>query len=116
MACGEKKRYRLLEHLAARRNDPERRKTAEADAAAVARFLKERYGAVVFGIGSLFESGRPFSVTSDIDLVVEGLPKSKFFAISAEAQELSRIPLDIIPYEDANELIRETVREIGVEL
>ncbi len=84
------------------------------EAKAIACFLTENYGARVYGIGSLFEPDRSFSPSSDIDLVVMGLPKGKFFSISAEAGQLTRFNLDIIPYEDANDLVRETVRDKGV--
>jgi len=106
--------YHPQAYLAARRHDPERERLARVDAAAVSRFLAEKCGARVYGIGSLFDAARPFGVRSDIDLVVADLPKGTFFELCAQAQELTRFQLDIIPYEDANELVRETVRERGV--
>ena len=108
------KRYNPRKYLAARRNDTARKKQALKDASAVARFLHENYGAEVYGIGSLFERSRSFSKRSDIDLVVKGLPKDRFFSILAEVGELTRFQIDIVPYEDANELVRETVQERGV--
>lgn len=109
-----KKKYNPQLYMAARRNNVERKKQALKEAREVARFLIETCGAKVHGIGSLFEKERPFSSTSDIDLVVEGIPKNKFFTICEEAAELSQFNIDIIPYEDSNELVRETVRERGV--
>lgn len=58
-------------------------------------------------------SDRDFSRRSDIDLVVRGIPARDFFLISGEAAYLTDFRLDIIPYEDANDLIREAVRERG---
>lgn len=75
-----------------------RMQKAKEDAYAVARFLKDTYGARVYGIGSLFDQAQSFSKTSDIDLVVIGVPKKRFFAICAEAQELTQFNIDIIPY------------------
>lgn len=111
-----KKKYNPQLHMVARRNDPERERRALYEAREVARFLTETYGTKVYGIGSLFDRELSFSNTSDIDLVVEGIPKNKFFSICSEAAELSRFSIDIIPYEDANELVRETVQERGVKL
>ncbi len=116
MANTTRNQYRPHANLAARRHDPERRRQALADAFAVAHFLKEETGARVYGIGSLFDPDRPFGSLSDIDLVVEGVPKRDYFDVSGRAQELTDITLDIIPLEDANDLIREIVRERGVPL
>jgi predicted nucleotidyltransferase len=116
MDTGDKDRYKPHLYLAARRNDPEARKQAQEDARRIARVLTEKYGVEVYCIGSLFDPDRPFSRKSDIDLVVKDLPQERFFSISAEAQELTDFHLDIIPYEDANDLILETVAEKGVRL
>src|SRR6056297_44636 len=105
MSGAVKKRYNPQKYLAARRNDPARKQLALKEASAVARYLREHYGVEVYGIGSLFEPDRSFSKKSDIDLVVKGLPKERFFSICAEAAELSRFSIDIVPYEDANELL-----------
>ena len=86
------------------------------DAKKIAQFLSDNYGCTVYGIGSLFSPDRSFSNRSDIDLVVKGLPKSKFFTATGQAVMLSRFNVDIIPYEDANELIKEQVDEEGVPL
>ena len=114
MSTKAKSRNNPQAYLAARRNDPGRKRKAQEEARAVARFLSESYGARVYGIGSLFDLDRSFSGKSDIDLVVMGLPKEKFFSICADAGQLTQFQVDIIPYEDANELIRETVKEKGV--
>lgn len=73
----------------------------------IARYLADRYDVHVYGIGSLFDPDNTFTVRSDIDLVVKGLPKGRFLSICAEAEQLTEFHLDIIPYEDANVLIRE---------
>lgn len=89
---------------------------ALADARRIADHLKRTYGARVFGIGSLFESARPFTPRSDIDLVVQGLPKARYFEELARVSEMTRFAIDLIPYEDANDLVRDIVAEAGVEL
>ena len=48
---------------------------------------------------------------SDIDFVVKGLPKERYFYILAEIRDITGFAIDIIPYEDANELIRNTVEK-----
>ena len=59
---------------------------------------------------------RSFRRTSDIDLVVEGLPASEFYRASARAAEMTRFALDIIPLESATPPLRERVELEGVEL
>ena len=83
------------------------------DAAKIARYLRERYGCrEICLIGSVLEKDR-FSEKSDIDMVVKGLPKDRYFYILAEIRDISDFAIDIIPYEDANELIRDTVKKKG---
>jgi hypothetical protein len=89
---------------------------ARADAVRIARYLKDRYGASVFGVGSAFEEIRPFTRTSDIDLVARGLPAKRFFQILAEIDPMSDFEVNLIPWEDTNRLLREIVAEHGVEL
>ena len=99
--------YRTVEHLnraLAGRHDAA---AARADAERIAAHLRDRYQAEVIGIGSLFDPARPFLERSDIDLVVSGLPKGKYFAALSEAADLTRFHLDLIPIEDANDLLRE---------
>lgn len=108
--------YRTLEYLEARRNDTAAKCRALEDARKIAAFLADECGAVVYGIGSLFEPGRSFGPRSDIDLVVEGIPPGRFFSITARAALLTNFDVDIIPLEDANDLIKERVSEYGVRL
>lgn len=89
---------------------------ARADASRIAAYLRDRYGAEVHGIGSLFEDLRPFTQRSDIDLVVRGLPRGRFFGILGEIDALSRFEVNLIPWEDANDLVREIVAQHGVRL
>ena len=78
--------------------------------------LEHRYGAEVWGIGSLFEPIRPFRSTSDIDLVAQGIPAEQFISALTAANEMTGWNVDLIPYETANELIREIVSTEGVRL
>ena len=86
------------------------------DARRIAEYLKGECPAVVFGIGSAFETGREFGPDSDIDLVVEGIPPERFLSTTAKAALLTRFCVDIIPFETASELVRQRVREDGVRL
>lgn len=109
-------RSELLEHLRRTRFAPGDRERARRDAEGISAILRERYGAEVWGIGSLFDGLRPFRRDSDIDLVVRGIPKDMFFKALADAEGAAAFPVDLIPWEDANDLIRETVLERGVRL
>ena len=107
--------YRTVEHLNRALTGRRDAAVALADAKRIAAHLRDRYQAEVIGIGSLFDPARPFLERSDIDLVVSGLPKGKYFAALSEAADLTRFHLDLIPLEDANDLLRERARR-GVRL
>ena len=86
------------------------------DAKKIAGFLKDNYRCGdIYLVGSLLDK-ESFSLNSDIDLVVKGMPKDKYFSILAEIRDITRFPVDIIPYEDANNLMRETVEKEGVRI
>ena len=108
--------YRTVEYLDRALTGRGDAVAARADAARIAAYLRDRYQAEVFGIGSLFDPDRPFLERSDIDLVVSGIPKGRYFAALSEAAELTRFHLDLIPIDDANDLIRETAARRGVRL
>ncbi len=114
MASGRE--YRTIEHLKARRSDESARRKALADAHKIAEYLTRQCDAAVFGIGSLFELDRVFGPNSDIDLVVAGIPPERFFSITAVAASLTNYRVDIIPLEDANDLIKQRVAYCGVRL
>ncbi len=109
-------KYDLIGRLHARRFREDLRQEAERDARKIADHLKRTYGATVYCIGSVAEKDRPFRSGSDIDLVVKGLPRNRYFAILAEVSEMSEFDVDLIPYEDANELAIEMVKTVGIEL
>jgi predicted nucleotidyltransferase len=92
------------------------RESAKKEALKVAEFLKEKYRVEVFGIGSLFEGLRRFRPDSDIDLVVKGLPKGRYFEALGSITYLTSRSVDLIPWEDANGLVRQRVRETGAAL
>jgi predicted nucleotidyltransferase len=106
----------LLAHLQRTRFAPGDRARAQADARAIALYLKREFGARVIGIGSAFSPGRAFRQTSDIDLVVEGLPAKDFYRASAHAAGLTGFALDLTPLESATPLLRERVAQQGVDL
>lgn len=106
----------MLAHIRKTHFAPGDRERAMRDAHVVAAYLRTTFGARVWGIGSAFDSARRFQFHSDIDLVVQGLPADRFFHASACAARMTEFPLDVIPLEDANSLMRQRVREEGVEL
>lgn len=76
----------------------------------LAKMLYEEFGAKrVYLIGSLVHNG-PFRDKSDIDLVVEALPNHLFFKAWSKIENFSSFKVDLIPYEDAKERIKEAVR------
>ena len=108
--------YRTIEYLSSRRTDASAKRAALADARRIAEYLSVRCKAVVFGIGSLFDPDRAFGPNSDIDLVVQGIPPERFFSITAVAASLTSFDVDIIPLEEADELIKQRVDASGVRL
>ena len=112
----ERTKYRTVEYLKSRRSDESAKRAALSDAKKIADCLAEQCGAVVYGIGSLFEPDRVFGPRSDIDLVAQGIPPARFFSITARAASLSSFDVDIIPLEDANNLIKQRTAEYGVRL
>ncbi len=116
ICIGGDMKYKTIEYLDSARTDVSVERSALADARKIAKYLNEECDAVVFGIGSLFEAEREFGPGSDIDLVVEGIPPGRFFSITAAAASMTRFDLDIIPLEEADELIKQWVCECGVRL
>jgi hypothetical protein len=106
----------LIAHLQRTRFSPGDASGARQDADRIAKFLKDRYDAEVWGIGSLFEELRPFRRGSDIDLVAKGIPAERFFEVLAEVEVQTAYSVDLIPWEAANDLIREIVHTTGVRL
>ncbi len=79
----------------------------------IAQQLVDRYDASqVYLIGSLVEK-ESVHETSDIDLVVRGLAADQYFAALAECYRMlsGEFHLDLIPYEDANELMKRSINE-----
>jgi len=79
------------------------------------KHLRKEYGvAFVYLVGSTVFSSR-FHPRSDIDLLVKGLPDEKYFTALKECWDLLRpgFELDLIPWEDAPEKLKEKAREQG---
>lgn len=106
----------FLHHLRSAHFAPADRERAQADARVIAAYLKREYNARVIGIGSAFVNDRAFRRSSDIDLVVEGLPPAQFYRASARAADMTDLALDIIPLESATAPLLDRVRREGVEL
>jgi len=112
-----KKGYSILKHLDSQLPGPGNSKKARDDAAKIAEYLKGKYCvSAVFGVGSLFLPGREFTEKSDIDLVVKGLPPTMFFSIINEVNKMSSYEIELIPWEDANEYLREQSEKEGTNL
>ena len=109
-------RSEVLARIRRTRFAPGDREKALSDARCIATYLKTTYGATVFGVGSLFESPRPFLKTSDIDLVVKRLPPEQYFRACEEADEMSEFDINLVPWETANELLRDITEHRGVRL
>jgi predicted nucleotidyltransferase len=106
----------LKEHLHRQLFREDLRAKAKSDALRIAEYLKTRYAAEVFGIGSVFEEDRPYGLRSDIDLVVKGLPREKYFHILSEAADMTKFHVDLIPFESANDLVIEQTELDGRKL
>ena len=89
---------------------------ARADARRIAAFLRAEGAQRVIGFGSAFAPGRRFTPRSDLDVAVEGLPPERYFRALAQAQEMTRLPLDLLSLETALDYMRESVRKEGVPL
>ena len=110
------KRSELLSHIHRTRFAPGDAAGARLEAQRIADYLEASYGAEVWGIGSLFEGIREFRQGSDIDLVAKGIPGGRFLDAMVAAEAMTTFNLDLIPWETANELVREIVLESGVRL
>lgn len=87
---------------------------ARNDAHRIAEFLTEYYGCrEIYLIGSAL-SEEDFNAQSDIDLVVKGLPADKYFEALTKIRDLTEYEFDLIPYEDANALLKKRVAEEGI--
>ena len=110
------KRSDLFEHLRVTHFESGDRQLALADAGRIARFLRASGARRVVGIGSAFDLARPFTRRSDIDLVATGIDPGRFFAVSAQAQALTGLPLDLTPTESATPALMRVIDDQGVEL
>lgn len=104
----------LLEHLRRTRFSSAGRERARADARRIAAFLRAEGAQRVIGFGSAFAPDRRFTPRSDLDVAVEGLPPERYYSVLAQAQEMTRFPLDLRPLESALDYLRESVRREGV--
>lgn len=88
---------------------------ALSEAERLADILKSRYQCEeVYLIGSL--SRGEFREDSDLDLVVKGLKAEDYYKATGELLFASDFPVDLIPYEEANELLKSHVQFEGIRL
>ena len=84
-------------------------------AKALTKILKDKYQCqVVYLIGSL--ARREFHEHSDIDLVVGGLREEDYYHALGEISSLSPFPVDLVPLEEANDLIKESIAAEGISM
>ena len=106
----------FLRHVRRTHFAPGDREAAQADARLIAGFLRRQGANRVVGLGSAFVPGRRFTMLSDIDLAVQGLPPERFFRTYAKAANMTAFELDLIPVESATAPLRQAVHAEGVDL
>ena len=88
---------------------------ARTDAQQIATMLRDQFWATrVILFGSLAKG--EFTLDSDIDLAVAGVPKVEFFAALAAANALAHTWVDLKPLEDLQPHFRRRVLETGEDL
>lgn len=92
-----------------------RRQKAGKSARECGKLLREKYGVnSIYLVGSAAFSGR-FHGRSDVDLLVKGLPDERYFKALKDCWNLlpPGLELDLIPWEDAPERLKEEAEEKG---
>lgn len=90
-------------------------KRAFRQAEALTDVLKNKYQCQeVYLIGSL--ARHEFGEHSDIDLVVGGLRAEHYYRALGEISSLSSFPVDLVPLEAANDLIKESIAAEGIRM
>ena len=109
-AAAEFQKKRVERILAARR---ERWTVAAADAERIIVMIVQKYRPdAVYQWGSVLRPER-FTELSDIDIAVEGMSGARFFAMLGEAEDLTRLPLDIVELEHIEPEFRELIVRYG---
>ena len=109
-AAAEFQKKRVERILAARR---ERWTVAAADAERIIAMIVQKYQPdAVYQWGSVLRPER-FTELSDIDIAVEGMSGERFFAMLGEAEDLTRLPLDIVQLEHIEPEFRELIVRYG---
>lgn len=111
-------RYRRTAHtrdLTQRQDTDRRRQAAWLVARQAARLLKETFGATrVIAFGSLAH-GAWFSLHSDVDLAVEGVPPMAYWRAWAALDRIDpAFKIDLVAIESAPEHLRAEIAEQGV--
>jgi predicted nucleotidyltransferase len=91
-----------------------RKLQADTEGRRLARLLGESDPQVrsVWGFGSVYESGRPYRMDSDIDLAVEG---GDHFA-QLRLVETSTFPVDLVDLDSSGQTFAALVKERAIEL
>lgn len=99
-----------------RQEKAELARKARREALAIAEMLADRFEVeAVYLIGSALDDER-FDETSDLDLAVRGLNPLRYWEAMAVAEELTRLPFDLIDLGTAGESMRHRVEEEGLVL
>lgn len=114
--------YRPWQSMERHRTDPEvarRKEEAWRVAQVVAQMLKKRFRATrVVAFGSLARKGA-FTLWSDIDLAVWGIPPEEYYSASGAAMDIGLdkgIKVDVVDSEDCEPRFLLGIEEEGIEL
>jgi predicted nucleotidyltransferase len=108
------KRRLARESLERSRSLERRLAEARRDFARIVRHIAARFRPQrIYQWGSLVD-GRHFTERSDIDIALEGITEAAvFFAILAQAERLTRFPVDIVQLEKIHPEYAELIRSRG---
>jgi predicted nucleotidyltransferase len=117
MAVDIQQARELLRRRQARQQALLSERFAEAwrDFRAIVALIAEKYKPRrIYQWGSLLNREH-FSLASDIDIAVEGIPDpAQFFALYGEADRLTRFPLDLVEIERIHPEFAQLIRQHGV--
>ncbi len=89
-----------------------RKKELKKVARRIAEFIAKKYKVKkIILFGSLVKE--KFREHSDIDLAIEGLEKGKYFKVLSEIENFTNILVDIKPFEDCSDLLKEQIQREG---
>ncbi len=86
---------------------------AERDARQIVAMIVARYEpARIYQWGSVLQP-KKFTAMSDIDIAIEGIDSIRMLSVLADAEELTRFPLDIVRLESVEPAFRRAILKKG---